>query len=349
MFDEITYSDILEDCLSYVPDTVDKREGSIIYDAIAPCCYELYTMYQALSTAFDQSFPDTATGEYLERIAQTRGLTRYPATYAKMSISVTPSNIDMTGKVLAANGLLYTVTESAGAGLWYMTCNTAGTEGNAVPDRIYPNTTVSGLLEVEFQGFARYAEDEESDDALRKRYFDSITGAYFAGNPGDYINRVSVMDGVGGVRVVRASNGAGTVGIYITDADYGVPDESIVNVVQTSIDEFTPIGHTPTVYAANEMTVDFHMSIEFSPSGDNMYTRNAISATIEEYLSGIRHMFGQDNEEFVVRVSEIVARVIKINGVNDIYNVGINNTDDNLILDAGTLPVLGDVYINGVI
>ena len=34
--DTMTFETILEQMLSAVPDTVDKREGSIIYDALAP-------------------------------------------------------------------------------------------------------------------------------------------------------------------------------------------------------------------------------------------------------------------------------------------------------------------------
>ena len=35
-YEEMTYERIMSRCLARVPGTVDKREGSIIYDAIAP-------------------------------------------------------------------------------------------------------------------------------------------------------------------------------------------------------------------------------------------------------------------------------------------------------------------------
>ena len=35
------YDNIVKRVLSYVPENMDKRVGSIIYDAIAPCCAEL--------------------------------------------------------------------------------------------------------------------------------------------------------------------------------------------------------------------------------------------------------------------------------------------------------------------
>ena len=36
-----TYDYYLEQALSQVSDDIDKREGSIIYDALAPACYQL--------------------------------------------------------------------------------------------------------------------------------------------------------------------------------------------------------------------------------------------------------------------------------------------------------------------
>lgn len=40
-----TYDYILTEALSKVPDNVDKREGSIIRDALSPCCYEAANTY----------------------------------------------------------------------------------------------------------------------------------------------------------------------------------------------------------------------------------------------------------------------------------------------------------------
>ena len=37
----MTYEQILERMLSRVPNTFDKREGSVIFDAIAPSAYEI--------------------------------------------------------------------------------------------------------------------------------------------------------------------------------------------------------------------------------------------------------------------------------------------------------------------
>ena len=45
MYENVTYEDILQRMLDRVPDSMDKREGSIIYDALAPAAVELQLMY----------------------------------------------------------------------------------------------------------------------------------------------------------------------------------------------------------------------------------------------------------------------------------------------------------------
>lgn len=45
MYEEVTYEEILERMLERVPDDMDKREGSLIYDALAPAAIELQIMY----------------------------------------------------------------------------------------------------------------------------------------------------------------------------------------------------------------------------------------------------------------------------------------------------------------
>ncbi len=43
--DGITFDSVMADLLAAVPDTVDKREGSVIYDALAPAAAEIVKCY----------------------------------------------------------------------------------------------------------------------------------------------------------------------------------------------------------------------------------------------------------------------------------------------------------------
>ena len=85
MYEEITYELLLERMLQRVLQehpNVDTREGSIIYNALAPAAVELQNLYIQLDTVLDQTFADTAGGGYLRRRAAERGIQAMPATKA---------------------------------------------------------------------------------------------------------------------------------------------------------------------------------------------------------------------------------------------------------------------------
>lgn len=64
MYEEVTYEEILERMLERVPDDMDKREGSLIYDALAPAAIELQIMYIELDVILKETFADNASREF---------------------------------------------------------------------------------------------------------------------------------------------------------------------------------------------------------------------------------------------------------------------------------------------
>lgn len=78
----MTYEEMLQAMLNKVPGSVDKREGSVIYDALAPCAYFLAQQNFQLENYLDLVFPDTAVGEYLDRAVAAFGVTRKTASAA---------------------------------------------------------------------------------------------------------------------------------------------------------------------------------------------------------------------------------------------------------------------------
>ena len=45
LYENMTFENIMDRCLSRVAASIDKREGSVVYDAIAPAAAELAIMY----------------------------------------------------------------------------------------------------------------------------------------------------------------------------------------------------------------------------------------------------------------------------------------------------------------
>ena len=61
---------------------IDTREGSMIQTAIGPTAWYLEGVYMILKQIQDNAYPATAVGDCLDKIVQTRGLTRKQATAA---------------------------------------------------------------------------------------------------------------------------------------------------------------------------------------------------------------------------------------------------------------------------
>ena len=82
MFEVITYEKIMEKMLARIPNNLDKREGSVIWDALAPAAMELESMYFVLQDFIKETFGDTASRENLIRRALERGISPYKASKA---------------------------------------------------------------------------------------------------------------------------------------------------------------------------------------------------------------------------------------------------------------------------
>ena len=54
--------------LASIPDDIDKREGSVIYDALAPTAMALAETYHDMAVLYRRTFAATADGEDLENV-----------------------------------------------------------------------------------------------------------------------------------------------------------------------------------------------------------------------------------------------------------------------------------------
>ena len=81
-YENETYEEIMSRILARVPDNLDKREGSMIWNATGPASVEMAILYTALDFILQATFADTAPRDYLILRAAERGLSPKPATYA---------------------------------------------------------------------------------------------------------------------------------------------------------------------------------------------------------------------------------------------------------------------------
>lgn len=74
LFESQTYENLLSSALSRISSTFDKREGSMVYNGVAPSMAELAQLYIGLDFVFTATYIATAPREYLIERAKDRGL-----------------------------------------------------------------------------------------------------------------------------------------------------------------------------------------------------------------------------------------------------------------------------------
>ena len=341
MYESMTYEYILEKMLSRVPDTMDKREGSIIYDAIAPAALELANMYIALDTILNQTFADTASAEYLDRRVSERGIVRKAATCALVQGTYTPAEIDLSGVRFNCGGYNYTV-DNGSNGTCELICETSGTEPNGVTGTLIPIDYVSGLETAEITGVLVPGEDAETDAELRERYYATLNSQSYGGNIADYIEKTNEIDGVGGVKVTPIWNGGGTVKLTIIASNFSVPTETLINKVQTDIDAIAPIGHVVTVEGVVATSITIEANITYQEGWSFEASQQYIEEAIDSYFLELSKEW-DSLENLIVRISAIETRLLGCAGVIDIADTTLNGSASNIQLDSNCIPVRGDV------
>ena len=220
-YSSMTYEVILQRMLNRIPDNMDKREGSIIYDALAPAARELADLYAEFGEIETESYADTASREYLIKRAAERGITPHPATNAIVKGVFTPTDIEIPiGTRFNSDNLNYIVISKIQGGQYQLQCETEGTVGNGFSTTLIPIDYVDGLETAQISEVLIPGEDEEDTEMLRSRYFESFDTKAFGGNKTDYVQKTNEIDGVGSTKVTPVWNGGGTVLLTILNSEY---------------------------------------------------------------------------------------------------------------------------------
>lgn len=355
MYENVTFESLMEDMLSRVPSTMDKREGSVIWDAIAPVAVEFVNLYIAADTILKETFADTASLFYLKKRAAERGVQQRIATNAVLQGNFTPASLEIPiGSRFSCDSLNYVVTEKTNDGVYQLKCETAGTEGNAHFGALIPVDYIQGLETAELTELLVPAENDEDVEDLRERYFNSMTSQAFGGNIADYKEKTKAIQGVGGVKVTPVWNGGGTVKLTIINSQFTVPSEELIERVKTAADPypnegmgygFAPIDHVVTVEGVENVPVDIVTTITYQDGWSWDSAQSYILTAIDKYFAEIREQW-EDSTGLVVRISQLESRILDCQGVLDISGTTLNGSTSNLSLGENQIPVRGTVNGN---
>ncbi|HAT4315606.1 TPA: baseplate J/gp47 family protein [Clostridium perfringens] len=376
--EEYTFENLIKGALEKVPDDIDKRQGSVIYDALAPACYQLAEMYMRLKEVLLNSFVTTSYGEYLDNKVIEQGLTRYKATYAKKKIKCifqdgTPATFQIGSRFSTVNDetpITYKVIDVfknenniVVPGEYVVQCETIGTIGNGYIGDLLPITHINNLKSCKMTTLLVPARDEESDDELKKRFILEVNQRPFGGNVAQYDDEIRKIDGIGEVQIYPTWNGGGTVKCSIVDTEFNAVSEELIEKVKNIIDPkehegtglgLAPIGHVVTITTPQVININIEAKIHLITGYTIDQVREEIKKSIESYLKELKKNWGIADEmnryELSIYVAQITMSILKVVGVANVTNIKINGQHNDLQLvqsgEVQQLPKLAEVTLS---
>lgn len=366
------YDYLINAALDRVPDTMDKRQGAIIFDALAPAAYVMTELVMNVADATLQTFTQTATDEFLDFKAEERGLKREPATKADVLAKATdedgqPLNLSIGDRFasIGADPIYYEVTKlSTVAGQATLTAEALGELGNSYVGQLLPISAISRFGNAEILELTVPARDVETDEELRERLLKANATINFGGNVSDYIEFVTGLEDISAVQVYPTWNGGGTVKIAVLNNQFLAPSQDLIKDTQNAIDPLdaqgdgygiAPIGHTVTVVAPTLRTINVSVQIATKPAVTVEDVRQQIEKAIADYIASVRKVWGTiraDNRTYEVTLfrSQIIVSLLKIEGIVNATSILFDGKDEDLklVTDSTTeeLPMIGTVAIN---
>lgn len=205
MFEQHTYEALVKSALANVPSGIDKREGSMVFNGVAPSMAELAQLYIGLDFVFKATYLLTAPREYLIKRASDRNMAPKPASPA---VFQAVCNIEVPlGTRFSCEDINFVVTarleeyDTEDTVSFAVTCEKAGSVGNGYAGQLIPVEYVNGLTRAELVALLVPGEDDEETEAFRQRVLDSFQSQAYGGNQADYKEKVLAMPGVAALKV----------------------------------------------------------------------------------------------------------------------------------------------------
>ncbi len=348
MYENMTYDFLLKRALARAKSKYDKREGSIIFDSVAPITFELAEAYIMAEVILKETFATTADREYLELRAAEYNIYPEPATYAVMKGQF--SDAVPIGARFNYEAYNFTVTEliNEEEHTYKLTAETAGVNSNTCIGDITPITNIN-LETARITEIITPGEDAEDTETFRVRYIAALKSKAYGGNGADYKEKALAQNGVGGVKVYRCWNGGGTVKVVVLTTQYTPPDDEMIESLQNIFDPgeegkgygIAPIGHVVTVAKAGATPLTITANITLK-SGSVSAIQSEAESAIKEYLlsKAVEWTTQSDKEYLTIRGSYILMALLKVDGITDVSNITINGSTEPVKLATDAIATL---------
>lgn len=260
---------------------------------------QLQSLYIQAQWVLDQSFPQTAQGEALEKHAQLRGLRRGVATRAAGSLRFGVSAavgsdlaIDAGTVCMTADGVRFQTTEDAvlSKGLVYVDVPAEAVEPGKAGNAAANTVTIMAAMPVGVRACTNPeafsgGDDEESDEGLRRRLLDTYQRLPNGANAAYYEQTALSRTGVAAAVAVGRPRGVGSVDLYIA-TDAGLPDETLLAEVNEFLQEKREISVDLLVLAPTAHPVNISVAVQPAPGFTFEEVQAAVDAALREVFTG---------------------------------------------------------------
>lgn len=348
MYSEQTYEVLIKRILDNIQNDLDKREGSVTFNLIAPLTEELAKAYIEMDDILNLAFIEDNFDEYLDKRVNEFGLYRKEGEKATGSIKVTGdegTSID-NSTIVVSDGLEFIVIndislvseddaiEDEDANIIYVQALDVGYKYNLPKNSVFEfKENIDGITSMINEKAFENGVDLETDEELRERFNFYIKNPRTSGNKYHYEQWALECTGVGKVKVYPLWAGNGTVKILIIGNDNLPCTTEKINEVKSYIEEQRPIGATITVTTPELLELDITIKIDLNSSYSLDEAKALITEKLKEYINNL-------DEEDKITYVKAYSSVGDLECVDDISEFKINNSTSNIIITDDKIPIL---------
>lgn len=333
-------SEIQADMLNEMPKTYSKLKGTWLWEMFKAFAIKIFELLGLLTETANKLNIENLQGDELDAyVKQWTDITRKKAQRASGYIDVTGEGTIYAGTLVASENTQYEVMNDikiSGTVEVPIVATVAGESGNAaintITTMVTSNANVKSITNPKpIEGGA----DEETDEALRDRYYIRLSMPATSGNKAHYILWARECVGVGGAKATRDKSVNNKVNVYICDDKGQFADTSTVKIVQDYIDPHingdgsgvAPIGAVCEVFSAGIKDVNISGKVELNNTLNGINTIENIKSAITKYLAQINF------QKTEISYAKLLNIVLGCDGVNDITDFKLNGGYANITCD----------------
>lgn len=179
----------------------------------------------------------------------------------------------------------------------------------------------------------------ESDEELRARTLEHLSGSPTSGNADHYIQWCCSVPQVLRAKVLPLNRGPGTVDVVILSAEGRAPGQDLLDAAQTVVDEQRPVGADARVIPPAEVPINISAAVTLMDSAQlaavEVQLRSELTAFLKEIALNTQ----------TVSYAKVLRLLLDCAGVADVTGFTLNGQDESLTLESSQVGICGTLSL----